>query len=277
MPQPPPRPRAAALFRPALALLAASVWAGALAACGADPSGPVVRHRPSLSVRADSVLRGEPALRYTVRIGYPQLTGAAGEPVPPTVRAVNAAVRDSVEALADAFRPDSAPPPGEVSPAYVVDVTGGYDRVLVTDDLFSALVDVYAFTGGAHGNTFFQPLTFDLTTGRPVLFADLFASNAPAGDTLAAYVERAVVTRLARGLETTVDSVRAHNGFFSEGLGPIREGRLAFTLGADSLRVHVPPYQLAPHVAGAFDVGVPYGALVPFAPPGGAVRRLAER
>lgn len=281
MPQIPTPPDRPAARRAGWGLAAVALGALVLGACEGDPEG-TERTRAeavrglSLFVRADSVARSDAALRYTVRIGYPQIRGSAGEPLSPTVRSVNDAIRDSVVALADAFRPDSAPPPGDTTATYVVDVEGGYERVLLTDDLFSALVEVYAFTGGAHGNTFFQPLTFDLTTGRPVRFSDLFAPNAPVGDTLAAWVERGVVARLARGLDSTVEEVRADGLFFAEGLGPIRSGRPAFTLGADSLRVHVPPYQLAPYVAGAFDIGIPYRVLVPFARRGGAIRQLAE-
>ena len=249
-----------------------------LAACGPDPSAPEAGTPaattptppspptgPSLTVAVDSLLRDEPALTYRVAVGYPQIRGTSGAPMAPTLRAVNAAIRDSVEALADDFRPEP-PPPGADAPSYPVEVDGGTPRSWISDDLFSALVEVYAYTGGAHGNTFFLPLTFDLTTGEAVRPADLFAPGTPWADTLAAYTERGVVQRLGdRG------------ALFAEGLDPIRDGSVDLTLGPDSLTVHVPPYQLSSYASGSFHVGVPLRAVAPFARPGGVLARLTDR
>ncbi|WP_179299770.1 DUF3298 and DUF4163 domain-containing protein [Rubrivirga marina] len=248
-----------------------------LAACGPDPApdapeaGPLESPAPpsptsgpSLTVAVDSLLRDEPDLNYRVAIGYPQIRGTSGEPMAPALQAVNAAIRDTVEALADDFRPE-APPPGADAPHYPVEVDGGTPRSWISDDAFSALVEVYAYTGGAHGNTYFLPLTFDLTTGEAVRPADLFAEGTPWADTLAAHTERGVLRWLGdRG------------ALFAEGLDPIREGRVDLTLDPDSLVVHVPPYQLSAYAAGSFHVGVPLSAVAPFARPGSVLARLTD-
>lgn len=268
------RPRSLARCSHMRLALAAALLA--LAACGPDPAPgtpeadavtaapapPSPPAGPSLTVATDSLLRDEPGLTYRVAIGYPQIRGTAGEPMAPALRAVNAAIRDSVEALADDFRPE-APPPGAGPPQYPVEVDGGTPRAWISDDAFSALVEVYAYTGGAHGNTFFLPLTFDLTTGAPVRPADLFADGTPWADTLAARVERGVLRQLG-----------SRDALFAEGLAPIREGRVDLTLGPDSLTVHVPPYQLSSYASGAFHVGVPLADMAPFARPGGLLARL---
>ena len=257
----------------------ALLLAAALAACGpapadapeADRPAETVRPEPTSSaftVRTDSLVEADSALRYRARLPYPQIDGG---PLPPAVEAVNAAVVDSVEALARSFRPE-APPPGVSVAPYPVEVEGRVGRPFLTDDLFSALVEVYAYTGGAHGNTFFLPLTFDLATGRAVRLGDLFAAGAPAGDTLAAHVDRAVARRLAAQLGTTAADAR--RVMYTEGLDDVRNGRVAFTLGPDSLHVHIVPYQLAAYAAGSFDVGVPYRTLRPMAAPDGPLARL---
>ena len=253
-------------------LAAAAVW---LAACG-PPDRPALPE--GLAVRADTAEVADPAVRYAARIAYPQVVGRGGA-VPPAVGAINRAVADSVRAFAAAVRPFAPPPPGDT--AYAVRVEGGFGRAFLGAGVVSALVSVTVYTGGTGtgpggGNVFLLPVTYDLATGRPVALADLFAPRAPWGDTLAVAVERAVLGRLARRLGTTRAAARPRS-FFAAGLEPVRRGEAAFTLGPDSLWVHVPPYQLAPLSAGAFDVGVPYGALVPFARRGGVVRRLAER
>ncbi len=259
--------------------LALALLAVALGACADAPSdapaprlaetAPAAPDAPAPAVRIDSLLRDEPALRYTVRIGYPQLEGDG-----PAATAVNAAIRDSVAALADDFRP-AEPPPEYDSPAFVVKVDGRTERTFVDDRVLSTLVAVYAYTGGAHGNTFFLPLTYDLDAGAPVDPATLFADGTAWGDTLATWTERRVLRQLAAGLG--VPPGEARGAFYAEGLDPIRQGDVFATLGRDSLFVHIPPYQLSAYSAGSFDVGVPYRALRAMARPGSALARLAGR
>ena len=251
-----------------------------LGACAPDPTpetstaeADAPRVGASFTLATDSLVVRDSLLRYTVAIGYPQIRGSSGEPMSPTLRAVNRAIRDSVQALADDFRPEM-PPPDDDSPAYVVDVEGGPERSFVSNEVLSVLVNVYAFTGGAHGTTVFLPLTYDLHTGRPLSPRDLFAPGTPWPDTLAAWTGRTVVAELARRLRTTPDSARAN--FFARGLDAVRRGDVAVTMGRDSLRVHVPQSQLTPSVAGSFDVGVPYPAVRPFARPGSVLAHRAD-
>lgn len=239
-----------------------------LGACGA-PDRPALP--PDLTVRADTVVVRDDRVRYAARIAYPQVA-APGGAVPAGVAAANRVVADSVRAFAAAVRPSAAPPPEDT--AYAVRVEGGFGDVFLADGWLSALVTIVVDTGGADGNVFLQPLTVDLTTGRPVRLGDLFAPDAPYGGVLAERVERAVVDRLARRLGVPRAEARAR-AFAPAGLAPLQRGDAAFTLGADSLYLHVPPNQLAPDAAGVLTVGVPYGALVRFARRGGPVRRLA--
>ena len=262
-----------------LVLVGALVAAGACApdptpapgALAAETDAP--RAGASFTLATDSLVVRDSVLRYAVAVGYPQLRGSVGEPMSPTLRAVNAAIRDSVRALARDFRPVA--PPGGTQPDYPVEVSGGPTRSFVSDEVLSVLLSVYAYTGGANGTSFFLPLTYDLRTGRALSAANLFAPGTPWPDTLAAWTERAVVAALARQRGTTRDSARAD--FYADGLAPIRRGEATVTMGRDSLRVHVPPYQLSARASGAFDVGVPYSVVRPFARPGSVLARRAAR
>ena len=251
-------------------VVACAVAAGA---CAPDPAPEVLADDAPFALATDSLVAGEPALRYAVALGYPQLRALDGEELSAGARAVNAAVRDTVRALARDFRPVA--PPGGVRPDYPVRVSGGPTRAYVSDRVLSALVTVTAYTGGAHPNTFFLPLTYDLATGRPLAPADLFTPGTPWPDTLAAWTERTAVATIARRLRAAPAVARAE--VFAQGLVPIRQGDVAVTLGRDSLRVHVPPYQLSSRAAGGFDVGVPYAAVRPFARPGSALADRAGR
>lgn len=260
-------------MRPALALVLALVACGPTEA-PAPEAGPVpgaVAPASAFTARADSLVEVDPSLRYSARIVYPQVE--ADGPLPPGAEAANAAIVDSVRALAAVFRPEPPPPGVSVAP-YPVELEGDYDDVLLTDGLLSALVDLYAYTGGAHGTTFFLPLNLDLTTGRPIRLGDLFREGTPVGDTLAAHVERGVAQALAAQFGEPIEAAR--RSIYAAGLDDFRGGRFAFTLGPDALLVHVPPYQLAAYAAGSFSVPVPYAALRPFAEAGGPLARLGE-
>ncbi|WP_412070130.1 hypothetical protein [Rubrivirga sp. IMCC43871] len=241
----------------ALLVLAACTDAGA----PAPPAPPTPSSGPSFSVGIDSLVRHEPERSHSVAIGYPQIRGMSGPPMASALRAVNAAIRDTVAAFADDFRPE-APPALAGPPEFPVRVAGGPERVWISDDLFSALIAVAVLTGGAEASTAFLPLTYDLATGRAVATADLFAEGTPWADTLSGAVERAVIARI--GAEAT----------YAEGLGALRAGRVDWTLAPDSIVVHVLPRQLSAVDARPFHIGVPLAAVAPFARPGGVLARL---
>lgn len=236
-----------------------------LAACGPDPATPdappPLPLPPGRVVETDSLLRDEPARTYRVAIGYPQIRATDGEPLPVALQAANAAVRDTVAAFADDLRPE-APPPGADPPDYPVEADGRTDRVWLSDDVFSTLVEVYVYTGGAHGATYFVPITVDLATGAPVAPADLFDAGTPWADTLAAHVGRGIRSR-----------IRPTDVFATDGLDNIREGRVDLTLSPDSLTVYVPAGQVSSFAAGSFHIAVPRAAVEAFVRPGGLLAR----
>ena len=260
------------LLLAALALGACADAPTAVAVRSVQAGGGVEAAPGALDVEVETLTLSDPALRYAVAIGLPQLRATGGEPLAEAVVAANAVVRDSVRALAEDFRPEAPP---DVQAAYPVEVQGGPGRTFVSASVFSTLIDVYAYTGGAHGNTVFLPITLDLETGLPTAPRAWFREGTPWADTLAAHAERSVLAALAERLGTTAESARRN--LFADGLDDLRAGALDATLGADSLFVHVPPYQLSSYAAGSFEVAVPYAAVAPFARPGGVLARLAER
>ena len=250
---------------------AALLAALTLAAC-AEPPRPALPD--GLAIRADTVEIRDDRVRYTARIAYPQAVAPGGAALPPSVAAANRVLADSVRAFALAVRPSDAPPAEDTT--YAVAVAGGYDAAFLGGGWLSALVTIVVDTGGSDGNVFLQPMTVDLTTGGAVRLGDLFAPNAPYGGVLAERVERAVVDRLARRLGVPRAEARAR-AFAPSGLASLQAGDAAFTLGADSLYLHVLPNELASGATEVVTVGVPYGALARFARRGGAVRELAAQ
>ncbi|MFN3595938.1 MAG: DUF3298 domain-containing protein [Rubricoccaceae bacterium] len=216
----------------------------------AQDSAPTAPDR--VLVRADSLVRDEPALRYTVRIGYPQLDGAPS--------AINAAIREAVVALADRYRPTS--PPRTTDPFVDrTELTGAFETAYSDQTRYSGLVEVYAYTGGAHGVTVLLPVNADLRAARLITPEDLVAPGADARALLAPYAER-VLRRDQRAAGTLFPDLSpdAFRQF------------TAFTLGRDSLALYYAPYTLGPYASGSFRAALAYddleGVLRPGVAPG---------
>lgn len=233
-----------------------------LAACGTPdaPEPPAEADPPPLRVEIDSLTARDDSLHYDVAIAYPQIA----ESDAPAVARVNRSIRDSLAAFAASIKPRPADFTGdpEMDHLIVGEAEGGPRRTFLGDRLFSSRVDVYAFTGGAHGNLFSFPFTYDLATGEPVRLGALFRNGTAWPDTLAALT----TARLAAAQDSS---------WLFEDRVPAQPGSFAFfTLGADSLTVFFPPYAIAPYAAGAFEVTLPYTDLQPVLSPSGPVADL---
>jgi hypothetical protein len=235
----------------------------ALAACGSDPrpdEPPPEAEPETLRVEIDSLAARDIDLNYDVAVAYPQIAGSDA----PAVARVNRAIRDSLSAFLASIKPRPADFTGrpEMDQMIIGEAEGGPSRTFLRDRLFSSRVDIYAFTGGAHGNVFSFPLTYDLATGEPIRLRDLFRTGIAWPDTLSVLT----TAQLAAQQDTTWlfdDNVPAMAASFSH-----------FTLGADSMTVFFPPYAIAPYAAGALEVTLPYTALRHVLSPSGPARWL---
>lgn len=254
-----------------LLLLAAAL----LAACTEASTGtPAAGVADTLAVRVDSLLISVDSLNYTVEIGYPQIAGASASVSAAMVARVNAAIRDSVAADADGFRPAEAPPAGERdAPQYTAEVSGSTGDAMLRGDVFSALLEVYAFTGGAHGNTYYRPLNVDLRTGTAISLGDVFQAGTPWADTLSAHAGRALLARLREG-DPTATAASAAETFYTEGYDAAAMRHATFALGTDSLIVQFAPYEVAYYAFGAPGFTVAYRDLEAFLVPDGPVARI---
>ncbi len=249
------------------------------ATCGtpSDAAGtetPGAAASDTLSVQTDSLVVSVDSLNYTVAIRYPQLSGSSATVPAAIVARVNAAIRDSVAATAEQFRPTEAPPPDERdSPSFVAEVEGDMFNERLHGDVFSALLSVYAFTGGAHGNTFYMPLTYDLRTGAAITLDDVFQAGAPWADTLSAHADRALVMQ-ARDVDDPLSVEEARATLYPEGYDAAAMRHATFALGADSLTVQFAPYEVAYYAFGAPDVQIAYRDLEAFLKPNGPVARI---
>lgn len=134
---------------------------------------------------------------------------------------------------------------------------GIYSKVTRSDNqMFSVCVNVYSFTGGAHGNSFSYGVNFDTETGEVL-------SARHIGDVTASVKDYVLKTIDESGKE-------AEEGLFPEYRDTIdtmfsqNMDELAYWFDDARLIVAFQEYDIAPHAAGILEFGVPYHDLTGF-------------
>ncbi|HIG75574.1 MAG TPA: DUF4163 domain-containing protein [Bacteroidetes bacterium] len=254
-------------MRPLAILLVLGLVGCSTADAPAGPSTPppapetampsTVAERPSVTpttVETDSITVDDPARRLVVDIAVPVVSSAyAG-----TDR-VNERLYETANAGWTEMAP-LEPLAADASEWERYEFSGGYEVELADGPLVSVVLALYAYTGGAHGNTSFAPQTFDLETGRALGLEDMIQTTPAALGALRDAVESALVTEMASRYGDT--EAQAREMLWLGDLTASTEtfdGRM--TLGADSLQVHFAPYAVAPYAAGTFRIPVAYADL----------------
>jgi hypothetical protein len=200
------------------------------------------------------MLVADSALRYTARLAYPQIDGSG-----PGLERANRTLADSARAVVALYRPPEAPPP-DLAATFEASAEGGFETSLLLDSLYSALLETYAYTGGAHGIHDLRALNVDLRTGNAISLSDFFGSDTTWVDSLAVRA----TGRLERSLGPDV---------LFEGRVPAEPSAFrVFTLTADSLVITFPPYAVAPYAVGPQRVAFAWTTLRPMLDPTGPAR-----
>lgn len=222
------------------------------------------------TVSADSIVVDDPARRLEARIVYPVLHGDV---------AAREAINEQMLLVADGAWRDMAPeePLGPEASEYErYSFDSSYEVTHLGDGVLSLMQGLYAYTGGAHGNTFFFPQSYDLATGRPLALDDAIATT-PAG--LAALrdaVLSGLLDEAADRFEVPRETVRDEGYLWLDDVTATPEAFDGiWTLGADSLTVHYEPYAVSSYAAGTWHIAVAYADLAPHLGP--VTRRLAGR
>jgi hypothetical protein len=121
--------------------------------------------------------------------------------------------------------------------------------------------DIYQDTGGAHPNSAYKTLVFDLK-GNQVALGDLFTSNDYL-TRIAAEARKQVEAQIAQraGAEAT-------STIFEEGLAPTNDNFVNWVDDQSILTIFIPPYQAAAYAAGSFEVRIPLQDLKDILKPG---------
>ena len=122
--------------------------------------------------------------------------------------------------------------------------------------------DIYQDTGGAHPNSAYKTLVFDLN-GNQVQLGDLFVSGSDYLGRISAAAKTQVNEQItARAGEEATSTV------FSEGLDPTADNFSNLVDDQGILTIFIPPYQAAAYAAGSFEVRIPLQDLKDILKPG---------
>lgn len=115
----------------------------------------------------------------------------------------------------------------------------------------SIFLDVYEFTGGAHGNTARQADTWSLDTGRPMRLSDFFTGPAYLSIIYGNIMEQ-IDAQIANGMNIYFDDYRRNVfKYFDE---------RNFYLTPQGVAIYYPLYTIAPYSSGIVTFVIPYEA-----------------
>ncbi|HEV8677503.1 MAG TPA: DUF3298 domain-containing protein [Candidatus Paceibacterota bacterium] len=111
--------------------------------------------------------------------------------------------------------------------------------------------DIYEDTGGAHPNSSYKTLVFDLK-GNQVSLGDLFTPGTDYLGRIAAEAKTQVDAQVAQRIGADATST-----IFADGLAPKEENFANWVDDQGILTIFIPPYQAAAYAAGSFEVHIP--------------------
>jgi len=123
--------------------------------------------------------------------------------------------------------------------------------------VFAVLFSEYSDTGGAHPNSFFYALNFQMPDG-----AQVFLPEVVDGQRGIARISRYAIANLHQQMDGP-DSM-SDDDWLKRGAGPLATNFDIFILKPDAIDIHFPAYQVAAYAAGPQEVTVPLAYLKGF-------------
>lgn len=224
---------------------------------GADTMGAKMPP-PNALVGVDTTLVREDT-SFRVNLTYPRMQQGEG------ADAVNRAFDTTIARLVDGFVRDARETAQQIAaipdvPSRVSTLEGRTEEPTITANVYSARTPYFqSMAAAAHPITGLFVVNVDRRTGTPVALADLFAPGAPYLDTLSARAR----TDLRRQMTEKSGGTEIPEDMLNEGTKPAAASFALFTIATDGLRLHFPPYAVAPYVFGDFTTVVPWEAVRP--------------
>lgn len=133
-----------------------------------------------------------------------------------------------------------------------------YDKGRLDDNMISSVINIYNFTGGAHGASYFKAVNWDFRTNTEVKLADIFSETPDYLQKISDYC----VQDLKKQMSQSGAMEMSNDSWIQEGAGPKEENFSVFLLSdayADNptITFYFTQYQVAAYAAGDFKVTMP--------------------
>ena len=184
------------------------------------------------------------ALNLAISVDYPLELTQQSDLVASTVDGVIAQAKDEImQVVSGDFIPGSG--------QYALDIT--YDTVTHSEDIYTLLLTLYQYTGGAHGGTSVLPYTFDLKQNKVLKLDDIFSNTDEALKIIEPLAQDAIKTAI--GAEMVQDDM------LTAGTAPTVDNYQFFALDQDAITFYFQQYQVGPYVIGIQQATIPLAQL----------------
>ena len=127
----------------------------------------------------------------------------------------------------------------------------GYESGMIDENTISIVFNIYSFTGGAHGASYYIPLNYDIKNKREIKLADVFKEQADYVQKISDYCIPNLKQQIAERTEGE------YSGWVEDGAGSREENFLVFMIKENSIVFYFPQYQVAAYAIGDFKVEMP--------------------
>ena len=179
-----------------------------------------------------------------VSVDYPLELTQKSDLVATTVDEV---IKQSKDQIMQAVSGDFIPGSG----AYELDIT--YDTVTHSEDIYTLLLTIYQYTGGAHGGEAILPYTFDLKNNKVLTLDDIFTNTDEALKIIEPLAQDAV--------KTAIGADMVQEDMLTAGTAPTTDNYQFFSLDKDAITFYFQQYQVGPYVIGIQQVTIPFAQL----------------
>ena len=131
------------------------------------------------------------------------------------------------------------------------DLNISYDKGEIDNNIVSVVFNVYNFEGGAHGESYFIPLNYDIKNKKEIALADLFPNQKDYLQKISAYCTADLTKQLTKALGNLDGTDLAG------GAGPVADNFQYFLINKNNIVFYFPQYQVAFGAAGSFKVTMP--------------------
>lgn len=165
---------------------------------------------------------------------------------------VDPVLKDFAQKQVDQFKKSAPEVPADASyKQNSIYLTFTNTKLFEKDHYQSFQFDITTYTGGAHGNTVSETMTFNMDSATPIMLADIFKPNSN-------YLKK--LSEIARS-SLNQEMPDADQQMLNSGTTPTPENYSRWTFDNNNLVIHFDPYQVAPYAAGLQSVSIDLSTL----------------